>query len=253
MNPMMANPMQMGFNPPQNGGQAWNNMAAWQQMQTPQMVTPSQFMLPPPTDPNFFAAHQQAMMIAKQAYQMAVAQQAMMAAGDEWERGSSVGYAGGGGGSVYGGSASVYGGSTTSPSMMGSPFGMNMGGNGGWGTPSMLFPPGPRSMYGGGAQSEYGGSGGGGGNWNSSRSVYGESFGPSTDRPRKSTAGQGGGKTRDSGYFPPMPSMPQGQSNGTSRGPDRRSRTFSQPTSPQPNRTAPVRRAPPPSSWKAGV
>ncbi|KAK6985191.1 hypothetical protein R3P38DRAFT_3450689 [Favolaschia claudopus] len=109
-------------------------------------------------DPSFYAAHQQAMMIAKQAYLAAVGQQAMAAAGEEWERGSSVGgsvYRGGGGGSVYGGNGgSVYGGG---------------GGMAGWG-PS-LFPPGPQSMYdggGGGAWSDYGR--GGGGNWNSSRS-----------------------------------------------------------------------------------
>ena len=36
-------------------------------------------------------AHQQAMLMAKQAYQFAVAQQAMQAAGDEWERASHVG------------------------------------------------------------------------------------------------------------------------------------------------------------------
>ena len=36
-------------------------------------------------------AHQQAMLMAKQAYQLAVAQQAIQAAGDEWERASNVG------------------------------------------------------------------------------------------------------------------------------------------------------------------
>jgi hypothetical protein len=39
---------------------------------------------------NMMAAHQQAMMFAKQAYQMAVAQQAMAAAAEEWERGSAL-------------------------------------------------------------------------------------------------------------------------------------------------------------------
>ena len=36
----------------------------------------------PPNDPRFMAAHQHAMMVAKQAYQMAVAQQAMAQAND---------------------------------------------------------------------------------------------------------------------------------------------------------------------------
>ena len=36
-------------------------------------------------------AHQQALLMAKQAYQFAVAQQAMQAAGDEWERASNMG------------------------------------------------------------------------------------------------------------------------------------------------------------------
>ena len=66
-------------------------------MGTPQMgmnmLPPQQFMFTPPppnADPAFLAAHQQAMLVAKQAYQFAVAQQAMQAAGDEWERGSNV-------------------------------------------------------------------------------------------------------------------------------------------------------------------
>jgi hypothetical protein len=42
-------------------------------------------------DPGMMMAHQQAMFMAKQAYQLAVAQQAMQAAGDEWERASHVG------------------------------------------------------------------------------------------------------------------------------------------------------------------
>jgi len=41
--------------------------------------------------PGMVMAHQQAMFMAKQAYQFAVAQQAMQAAGDEWERASHVG------------------------------------------------------------------------------------------------------------------------------------------------------------------
>ncbi|KAH9926389.1 uncharacterized protein B0H18DRAFT_1005838 [Fomitopsis serialis] len=56
------------------------------------MMSPQPFMfppVPPNADPTFLAAHQQAMMFAKQAYQMAVAQQAMAAAEEEWERGST--------------------------------------------------------------------------------------------------------------------------------------------------------------------
>ncbi|KAF7347101.1 hypothetical protein MVEN_01464200 [Mycena venus] len=127
---------------------------------------------------------------------------------DVWRRGCEERVWGGGGGgvrgsmySVAGGGGSVIGGPTAG---MGSPFGMPMGmqGMGGWGSPGAgsLFPPAPRSMYGGGgARSEYGGpsSGGGGGNWSSSRSVYGETFGPSTERYARTTssgnlAAQGG-------------------------------------------------------------
>ncbi|KAJ6530674.1 hypothetical protein B0H19DRAFT_1273665 [Mycena capillaripes] len=115
MNPM-GMPM-MGFAGSPAAGispAGWAGAGPWQQQQ-PQMLSPAQFMLSPPapapnSDPNFYAAHQQAMMIAKHAYQMAVAQQAMAAAGEEWERGSSVGGFGGRG-SVYGGGArSEYGG-----------------------------------------------------------------------------------------------------------------------------------------------
>ncbi|KAK7026389.1 hypothetical protein R3P38DRAFT_3530655 [Favolaschia claudopus] len=254
--------MPMGFgSPPTAGspGAGWGAGGAGG-------LSPQQFMVPPPADPSFYAAHQQAMMFAKQAYQMAVAQQAMAAAGEEWERGSSVGggrgsvYGGGGGGSVYGGGGggSVYGGSVYG------------GGMGGW-TPggSTLFPPGPRSMFGGGgggARSEYGGGGGGGarsdygggggggggGNWSSSRSVYGESFGPSTERYARSSssgnlskmAGQSG---RDSGYFPPVASSSGGRPSGTQMQP--RQRTASQPASPARNPGA-ARKPPAPSSWK---
>lgn len=258
MNPMMnmggGMPMQMGFS---GGTPPWANMGMnmnmnmWQQQQQSpgamQMLSPGQFMVPPPTDPNYFAAHQQAMMYAKQAYQIAVAQQAMAAAADEWERGSTVGGLGGG---------SVYGGSTA-----GSSYGMGMGGvnmmgmqgmGNGWSTGSTLFPPSTRSMYGGGlgggmssSRSEYGGGGGrgGGGNWSSSKSSYGESFGPEQSNSRKS------GIQRESGYFPPVPLISQ-EALTQGRG-SPRSRTASQPASPA---RAGVRRAPPPpSSWKAGV
>ncbi|KAJ7622592.1 hypothetical protein DFH06DRAFT_1447534 [Mycena polygramma] len=268
----MGMPMNMGMNVPQMNmfGGSPGGMSPWGQS-PPNMLSPAQFMLSPPTpggpqDPNFYVAHQQAMLFAKQAYQMAVAQQAMAAAGDEWERGSSVGGIGGaaGRGSVYGGS--VYGGGARSEygggggSVVGSSYGGGggMGMQGGWGAPSMLFPPAPRSMYGGGgsgARSEYGGGGGGsGGNWNSSRSVYGETFGPSTERytPPRSVSGnltapQGQGKPRgDSGYFPPQgQSARPGPGGGNSGSP--RPRTASQPATPSKG----ARRPPPPSSWKA--
>ncbi len=116
VNPMMAmgSPLamqmgQMGF-----GGAPGAAMWGGGMGMAQPMLSPAQFMVPPPADPAFLAAHQQAMAYAKQAYQMAVAQQAMAAAADEWERGSTVGGFGGGG-SVYGGS------------QMGSSFGM-MGG-----------------------------------------------------------------------------------------------------------------------------
>lgn len=249
-------PMQMGFGATPGMSPGWNGMnPGWQQpQQAPQMLSPNQFM-PQSPDPNFMLAHQQAMMYAKQAYQMAVAQQAMAAAGDEWERGSSVG--GFGGGSVYGG--------VPSPSVMGSPFGMGMGMGGmggmgmsspgnGWSSGSVIFPPSSRSMYGGmsGARSDYGGpTAGGGGGWNSSRSSYGENFGPSSNRLSKASQSQGRPVygQRDSGYFPPVPPIPQnGGGSPSSRGTPR-SRTASQPASPG----RAVRKAPPPSSWKAGV
>lgn len=254
VNPMMpmgnmGNALQVPFASPPGAPGAWGgNMSMWQQQRTSQMLSPQQYMVPPPPDPNLVAAHQQAMMYAKQAYQMAVAQQAMAAAADEWDRNSVIG------GSVYGGPTS------NAPVMMGpSPYGMmGMGGMGNpWSTGSVIFPNNSSQMYGGrgaisSSRSEFGGApgrGGGGGNWNSARSTYGESFGPS-DRLRSSGGGnRSSGGMRDSGYYPPMPPMPSNQSGVSSApaAPKGRGRTTSQPASP---RTA-VRKAPPPSSWKA--
>jgi hypothetical protein len=252
MNPMMSLPMPMGYGGPPVGSPGWNNMSGWPQQQpnSPTMLNPSQFMVPAPSDPNLFMAHQQAMMMAKQAYQLAVAQQAMAAAAEEWERGSTVGSYGGG--SMYGGG--------TSPTGFGQPYGMQMGmgmgmgmqnTGGGWSTGSMLFPPGPRSMYGGGSvQSEYGGGGGGGGKggWGSSRSVYGEAFGPSGDRNSGRTSRYG---QRESGYLagPVQPAAQRGNGPGV-RG-TARSRTSSQPVGPA--RVSGAHKDAPPSSWKAGV
>ncbi len=241
--------LQVPFATPPAAPAAWGSkMPMWPQQRASQLVSPHQFMVPQPADAGLIVAHQQAMMFAKQAYQMAVAQQAMAAAADEWERNSAMG------GSVYGGPTS------NAPVMMGaSPYGMmGMGGMGnGWSTGSMIYPNNPQSVYGGrggisSSRSEYGGAlggGMGGGNWNSARSTYGESFGPS-DRSRPSGGGnRSSGGMRDSGYFPPMPPMPPNQSGGSSaalahKG---RGRTSSQPSS---SRT-PARKTPPPSIWKA--
>ncbi|KAG5639660.1 hypothetical protein H0H81_008821 [Sphagnurus paluster] len=252
LNPMMAmGGMNMGFGPP-----GWNmNMQMNMMGQNPGM---GHFMPPNGADPNFMAAHQQAMMFAKQAYQMAVAQQAMAAAGDEWERGSAIGGFSSGG-SVYGG---------TSPSVVGSSYGLNpmmgmgmgMGvqhpGNG-WSTGSVMFPGPARSMYGGsvggisGARSDYGGGGGGGMHWSSSKSSYGESYSPSSNRHNKPglSSGRPVYGQRDSSYVPPLPPIPP-QSSSPSRGTaSPRARTTSQPSSPSRG----ARKAAPPSSWKAGV
>ncbi|KAF9566993.1 hypothetical protein CPC08DRAFT_703587 [Agrocybe pediades] len=254
LNPMMAmgNPMamQMGFGASPSPG--------WGPGLNQPMLSPAQFMIPPPADPSFLAAHQHAMQIAKQAYQMAVAQQAMAAAADEWERGSAVGgfgggsVYGGGGGSVYGGS--TYGGGGSSASMMNANYGMmNMMQGQVWPSTASVY-GGTRSMYGAtlspgdgmisSSRSEYGGGGGRGGNanWSSSRSSYGEMTGPS---PRR-MLNQG----RESGYFPPVPAMPPSQSAGSKSlmndgAFNSRSRTTSQPATPGRSR-----KVPPPSSWK---
>jgi len=141
MNQMMGmGPMGMGMGmgmPQQNMPMMMGN--PWMAQSNPML---QQFMPPPvqSTDPQLLAAHQHAMMAAKQAYQLAVAQQAMQAAGDEWERGSTLGW----------------------PSS----------------ASTVMFPAGPRSMYAGSTYggSEYGGPAGG---WATS-SVYGGGFGPST-------------------------------------------------------------------------
>ncbi|KAF9486438.1 hypothetical protein BDN70DRAFT_869980 [Pholiota conissans] len=255
INPIMAmaNPMAaMQMNP--MGFPGPPNPAAWANTMSQPTLSPAQFMVPPPADPNFLAAHQHAMAIAKQAYQMAVAQQAMAAAADEWERGSTFGGGsvyGGGGGSVYGGGGGggVYGGSQlgTPYNMMG---GMPMMQGGGWYGGS-----GARSMYGGSqlgvpnmmssSRSEYGGgSGVGGGNWSSSRSSYGESFGPEQTTRRNGQARRGG---RDSGFYPPMPTIVSQPTSGRNS-PDQRAPARSGKVD-SPHRG--MRKAPPPSSWKA--
>jgi len=152
-------------------------------------------------DPRALAVHHQAMMIAKQTYQLAVAQQAMRDAADEWERGSAIS------GWTSGRS------SAGASNMLGMGMGMNMnmnmntgGGGGGMGGfpglggsfvmpgtggmwPGGAMPGFPgnlqRSMYGNNlyAASEVGGSGerGSPAGWTTS-SVYGEAFGAPRDR-----------------------------------------------------------------------
>jgi hypothetical protein len=139
-------------------------------------------------DPRVFAVHQQAMMIAKQTYQLAVAQQAMRDAADEWERGSAVS-------GWTGGRSSV-----STPNMLNMGMGMNMnmgggaGGMGGFPGAGGMWPSGgvsgfpgnsARGMYSGYAASDVGGGGGGGGGGWTTSSVYGESFGAPRDRPSR--------------------------------------------------------------------
>ncbi|KAF8323720.1 hypothetical protein DL93DRAFT_2092426 [Clavulina sp. PMI_390] len=158
------------------------------QMQSPQVpvANPMAMMMPQPppnADPAFLAAHEQAMMIAKQTYQMAVAQQALAAANDEWERGSTAtGFTRTGGG---GAPPSIYG----MPGM-----GMNMMGMSPMmGMPMMMpsmFPAAPASMYAGGGGSIAGSTMGGPAGWGSA-SVYGGGFGDRPSASRRSTAANG--------------------------------------------------------------
>lgn len=219
----MTMPMQPMFN--MSGGMAGMGM-------NPQMQMP--FSTPMPNgDPALLAAHQQAMAVAKHAFQCAVAQQALAAANEEWERNSTMtGFMPPGGG--Y----------------------MNMRG-------SMMFPPAPMSMYAGNAGggsliNGFGGLGGGGsiggpGPWAGTRSVYGDSFGPATPTAmRLSTysstdltafnpalAGAGGGP----GGF-----VQGGLSPGQQR-PGMRQRTKTAPSS----QTSPVQATPPVPSSKSPV
>lgn len=132
--------------------------------------------------------------------------------------------------------------------------GMGMMGGGGnnWSTGSAIFPS-SRSTYNmnmSSSRSEYGGGlgvPGGMQNWSSSRSSYGD-LGPST------TNGGGGRSQRDSMMFGGNGNLPPSSSSALGHGrANPRMRTTSQPASPTPNRTVGQRRAPPPSSWKAGV
>ena len=215
MAPRMSQMMNMGG--PTNfalpgGPPGWNPWLQQGQPMPPMMPHPNQFS----QSSDFLAAHQQAMMVAKQAYQMAVAQHAIAAAGDEWERSSNASGLGGGqtfgGGSQFGGSTGFAGHMNMNMGMFGMGGGMGgyggLGGMGmlnpGWPGASMLVPPGPRSAYGGfsGARSDFGGNNSSGsvgpGDWGS-RSVHGEPFGsmpqkssrdPERDRQESSNSGK---------------------------------------------------------------
>lgn len=90
------------------------------------------------TDPALLAAHQQAMFAAKQAFQMTIAHQALAAANEEWERGSTATSAYGGFGGMGGG---LFPGAQPG-------FGMN-GMNMGIGMPWPMMFPSSQSMYAG--------------------------------------------------------------------------------------------------------
>ncbi|KAI6015637.1 hypothetical protein EDC04DRAFT_2752210 [Pisolithus marmoratus] len=224
VNPMMG----MGMEGNMSGMMTANGWVPWQQP----MATGMSGMVPQlqfNNDPAFLAAHQRAMMLAKQAYQMAVAQHAIAVAGEEWERTSNTGF--GGGGSVYGGgsTASVYGGAgITAGASMPNP-GMLMP-PGQWHGAPVMFPS-TALMYGGGissTQSEFGG----GTAW-ASRSAYGESFGPSSR----------------SSYLQPGHGVPTSSASAHG-GPAQRPRAQTGAAPPSSSRSPGRSRIPPPSSWK---
>lgn len=233
----MMNPM-LNFTPP--------TPVTWQSQTNMMGSMPSppgmMFPAPPPNaDPAFLVAHQQAMMIAKQAYQMAVAQQAMAQANEEWERGSTATSAYGGG---YGGMSNMssmggMGGGMGGMGNMGMGMGMGMFpgqfGMPGW-TGSMMFPNSAQSMYAGSVMgSEIGGWG--------SQSVYG---GPG-DRSSRLFNGGGAGTGGQTNF-----SSSRSDAFGpTSSRPGPRARTKTAPSdAPLPAQHARSRGAPPPSSWK---
>lgn len=210
-------------------------------------LTPG-FLMPPGAaqmDPSFMAAHHQAMLAAKQAYQIAVAQQALAAAGDEWERSSNVG---------GWPSAMAMGGMGMQMPQMGPNMGMGM-----MGMPSMMFTPpaAPASVYGGGSPgSVYGGGGGRPPMWTGTGSVYGESFGPSTthaaDRRRSTVPAQPGVAFPSSSSHGRLDQLrqPQQPSSGQSR-----QRTRTAPSGAPPPLLSPAPPMPgalrtPPSSWR---
>ncbi|VDC04176.1 unnamed protein product [Peniophora sp. CBMAI 1063] len=196
-------------------------------------------------DPNMLAAHQHAMLIAKQTYQWAVAQQAMAAAGDEWERsGGSVAGWNPSSASAYGGGAESVVGFPSSASVAGFPAsgrapsmfmgqGMGMGGPMGMGMNPMMM---------GSGGSVVGGMGGGPwGYMGSAQSMYaGSTYAPSevggpAQRPNfSSSRSEYGGGERSSRAFaggrpPPVPAMPNGMQQGQGQRGGPRQRTLTAP------------------------
>lgn len=232
-----------GFAPSMPSAAMWNGF---------QPQTPSMFPQPPPhmmADPNFMLAHQQAMAFAKQAYQMAVAQQAMAAANDEWERGSAVSgmtnMTGGGGGGYFAQPMAMPPMPPMPMSMMN--MGMSPGMSGSW-TPggSMMYPGIARSVY---APTSTGGSDNGMG-WGAS-SAYGDAFGPSTQAPNRSSA-VFSGQQRPQQSSNKAPQREPTVSSSISRS-GARTRTSTAPSSiplPQQHARSKERRPAPPSSWK---
>lgn len=211
MNPMMG-PMGMGMGmgmPQQNAPVIMGN--PWMAQSNPML---QQFTPPQNTGTQLLAAHHHAMMAAKQAYQLAVAQQAMQAAGEEWERGSTLGW----------------------PSS----------------ASSVMFPAGPRSMYAGSIYggSEYGGGwgassvyGGGFGPSTSNRNSamirnHQHNGTPTSRNPRINPSSTNSPEVRQ-----PRPRVKTGPD-----APDR-----SMPTLMQQLQTGRGRTPPPPSSWKRGA
>ncbi|KAI0370041.1 hypothetical protein BV20DRAFT_1019509 [Pilatotrama ljubarskyi] len=214
--------------------------------QTPQGMfnPPGNFMfqmVPPNADPAFLAAHQQAMLAAKQAFQMAVAQQALAAANEEWERGSTATSAFGG----FGMNGGMFPG--VAPG-----FGMNMGmglGVGGpWQSP-MMFPS-SQSMYAGSVigGSELGVNNASAGRGWGSRSVYGEPTGYSGSPADRASMAFRNAQFMGNGYGSGARSEVGGPTSG--RGGQSRARTRTNPSdAPLPAPHAKSRGGPPPSSW----
>ncbi|KZV93721.1 hypothetical protein EXIGLDRAFT_835540 [Exidia glandulosa HHB12029] len=265
MNPA-AMGMGMNFNPSMYppGSFPWAGAAAaaqgpsfpGQPMFAPGVALTPGFLMPAntPMDPAFMAAHQQAMLAAKQAYQIAVAQQALAAAGEEWERSSNTGGWGGGGAMPMGG----MGMQMQMPQMPNMGMGMGMG-MPMMGMPSMMFPAAPASVYGGGSPgSVYGGGGGRPQMWAGTGSVYGESFGPSTtnaaDRRRSSVPAPPGVAFPSSSSHGRLDQLKEQQQQPASSGQPRQ-RTRTAPSSAPPPLlsfapTMPGAPRTPPSSWR---
>ncbi|KAI0652653.1 hypothetical protein C8Q79DRAFT_113332 [Trametes meyenii] len=218
--------------------------------QTPQsMFNPGgNFMfpmgVPPNTDPAFLAAHQQAMLAAKQAFQMAVAQQALAAANEEWERGSTATSAFGG----FGMNGGMFPGAA-SPG-----FGMNMGMGLGWQNP-MMFPS-SQSMYTGSVigGSELGVNPSGRGTGWASRTAYGEQGGYTGSAAERASMvfrnSQFLGGGAGGGFSSGARSEVGGPTSG--RGGGQRARTRTSPSDaplPTQHANAKTRGGPPPSSW----